>query len=66
MQQCAHILSLIMHFHTGNVYCGAVPIVLVLISLNTKQQKDTNKQHSKIGFIFTTSLDVVLLMAEFH
>ena len=27
MQQCAHILSLIMIFHSGNVYCSAVPTV---------------------------------------
>ena len=26
MIQCAHILSLRMHFHTGNVFCGAVNI----------------------------------------
>ena len=39
MQQCAHILSLIMHFHTGNVYYGDVSTVHVLIFLTKKQIK---------------------------
>ena len=28
--------------------------------------KNMKKQHTKLGFIFITSLDVVLLMVEFH
>ena len=66
MRQCALILILIMHSHTGNVYCGSVPTVLVSISLTKKQLKNTKKQHTQLGFTFTTSLDVVLLMVEFH
>ena len=66
MLQCAHILSLIMHFHTGNVYCGAVPTVLVSIFLTKKQLKNTKKRHPQLGFTFTISLDVVLLMVEIH
>ena len=66
MLQCAHILSLSMHFHTGNVYCGAVLTVLVSIFLTNKQLKNMKKQHPQLGFIFITSLDVVLPMVEFH
>ena len=28
--------------------------------------KNMTKQHTQLGFTFTTSLDVVLLMVEFH
>ena len=66
MLQCAHILSLIMLFHTGNVYFSAVLNVLVSIFLTKKQLKNMIKQHSQLGFTFTTSLEVVLLMVEFH
>ena len=66
MLQYAHILSLIMHFHTGNVYCGAVLTVLVSISMTKKKLKNMAKQHPQLGFTFTTSLDVVLLMVNFH
>ena len=44
MLQCAHILSLSMHFHTGNVFCGAVLTVLVSILLTKKQLKNITKQ----------------------
>ena len=64
MQQYAYILSLIMNFHTGNVYCDDVLIVLVFIFLTKKQLKNTRKQHPQLGFTFTISLDVVLLMVE--
>ena len=64
--QCAHILSLIMHFHTGNVYFDAVLTVHVSIFLTKKQLKNMKKQHPQLGFTFTTSLDVVLLMVELH
>ena len=37
--QYAHILSLIMHFHTGNVYFGAVLNFHVSILLTKKQIK---------------------------
>ena len=66
MLQCAHILSLIIHFHTGNVYCGDVPNVYVSIFLTNKQITNVQKQHPQLGFIFNTSLDVVLLMVKFH
>ena len=62
MQKCALIHILIMHYHTGNVYCGAVPTVLVLISLTNKKLKNMKKKHPQLGFTFITSLDVVLLM----
>ena len=66
MLQCAHILSLIMLFHTGNVYCGAVLTFLVSILLTKKHLKNMTKQHPLLGFTFTTSLDVVLFMVDFH
>ena len=53
IQQCALIHILIMHFHTGNVYCNAVPIVLVLIFLTNKQLKKMNKQQPQLGFTFS-------------
>ena len=66
MLQCAHILSLIMHFQTGNVYCGVVPTVHISIFLTKKQIKNMKKQHPQLGFTFITSLDVVLPMVELH
>ena len=66
MQQCAHILILIIHFHTGNVYCSSVPTVLVLIFITNKKILKNRKQHPQLGFTLITSLDVVLLMLEFH
>ena len=66
MIQCAHILSLIILFHTVNVYCGDVLTVLVSILLTNKQLKNMKKQHPQLGFTFITSLDVVLLMVKFH
>ena len=62
MLQCAHILSLSMHCHTGNVYCGDVLTFLVSIFLTKKQLKNMTNVHPQLGFKFTTSLDVVLLM----
>ena len=35
--QCAHILSLLMHFHSENMYCSAVLTVHVSIFLNKKK-----------------------------
>ena len=64
--QCAHILSLIMHLHTGKVYCGAVPNVHVSIFLTKKQIICINRQHPQYGFTFITSLDIVLFMVEFY
>ena len=66
MLQCAHILSLSMQFHTGNVYCDAVLTVLVSIFLTKKQLKNMKKQHPQLGFTFITSSDVVLFMVDFH
>ena len=64
--QCVHILSLIMHFDTENVYCGVVLTVHVSIFLKNKQIKNMKKQYLQLGFTFITSLHVVLLMVEFH
>ena len=64
MRQCALILVMIMHFHTVNVYYGAVPTVHVSIFLTKKQIKNMKKLHPQLGFTFITSLDVVLLMVE--
>ena len=66
MLQCAHILSLSMRFHTGNVYDGAVLTVLVSIFLTKKRLKSMKKLHPQLGFTFITSLDVVLIIVEFH
>ena len=52
--QCAHILSLIIHFHTGNVYYGAVPTVYVSIFLTKKQIIRIQTQHPQYGFKFIT------------
>ena len=60
--QCALILIRIMNFHTGNVYCGDVPTIHVLIFLTKKQIKKTKKQNPQLGFTFITSFHVVLLM----
>ena len=61
-----HILSLIMHFHTGDVYWGAVTNVHVSIFLTKKQIISIQKQQPELGFTFITSLDFVLLMVEFY
>ena len=37
-----------------------------LIFLTKKKRKNMKKQHPQLGFTFITSLDVVLLMGEFH
>ena len=64
--QCSQILSILMHCHTGNVYWGSVPNVRVSIFLTKKQIISIQKQYPQYGFTFITSLDVVLLMVEFH
>ena len=64
--QCVHILSLIMQFHTGNVYCGAVLTVHVSILLTNKQIIIIQTQHPQYCFTFITSLHVVMLTVEFH
>ena len=61
MLQCAHILSLSMHFHTGNVYCDAVLTVLVSIFLTKKKQKNMTKQHLQLGFTFIQRLKPIKL-----
>ena len=66
MLQCVHIHSLIMHFHTVNVYCIFLSTVHVSILLTKKHIKNMKKQHPQLGFIFITSFDVVLIMVEFH
>ena len=64
--QGVYIPSLIMHSHTGNVYCGVVLTVNISIFLTKKQITSFKKQHPQFGFTFITSLHVVLLMVEFH
>ena len=64
--QCAHIICLIIHFHTWNVYCGPVTTVRVSMFLTNKQIIIIQKQHPQYGLTFITSLDVVLIMVEFH
>ena len=88
MLQCAHILSMSMHFHTGNVYCDAMTMCTYPQSehalphwkcvwrccddcpyINIPDQETTKKNKEKqpqLGFTFITSLDIVLLMVEFH
>ena len=43
--QCVHILSLIMNFHTVNMYCSAVITVRVSIFLTDRQIISIQKQH---------------------
>ena len=62
----AHILSLIMQFHTGNVYYGVVTTVHISIFLTKKQIKNMKKKHPQYSFTFITSLCVVLPMVESH
>ena len=64
--QYAHILSMIMHFHTVNVFCGVAMNVHISVLLNNKKFKNMKKQHPQLGFTLITFLDVVLLMVEFH
>ena len=66
MLQCANILSLSIHFHTGNVYCDAVMTVHVSILPTKKYLKNMTKLYPQLGFTFITSLDVVLFMVDFH
>ena len=63
---CVHIFSLIVHFHTGNMYFDAVLTVQVSIFLTKKQIISIQTQHHQLGWTFITSLRVVLLMVEFH
>ena len=63
---CVHILSLIMHWHTENVYWDAVLMVHVSIFMNNKKIIRIQTQHHQYGFTFITSFCVVLLMVEFH
>ena len=58
---CAHILSLIMNFHTVNVLCGAVPNVHVSIFLIKKNIKSMNKQHPQLCDKCETELRVLFL-----
>ena len=54
MLQCAHILSMSIHFHTRNMYCRTVLTVLVSILLTNKKIKDMKKQQPQLGFTFIT------------
>ena len=48
--KCEHILSLIMHFHTGNVFYSYVLNVLVSIFLTKKQPKQNDETTTSIRF----------------
>ena len=48
--QFAHILSLIMHFKTGHVYCGVVLNVHISIFLTKKQIKKNEEKTPSIRF----------------
>ena len=45
------------------LFCDDCPCINLPDQETTKNMK---KQHPQLGFTFTTSLDVVLLMVEFH
>ena len=60
--QCVQILSLIMHFHNGNMYFNDEINVHVSIFLTKKQTISIKTQHPQYDFTFITSLCVVLLM----
>ena len=60
--QCVHILSLIMHVHTGNVYYDDVLTFHVTIFLTKKQIISIQTQHPQLGFTFITSFCIVLIM----
>ena len=64
--KCVHILSLIIHYHTRNVYCGDVLTVHVSVFLTKNQIISIKKQHPQLGFTFITALHVVVLMVEFN
>ena len=64
--QCVHILGLIMHYQTENVYCGVVLTFHISIFLTKKQIISIHTQHPQYGFTFITSYHVVLIMVEFH
>ena len=64
--QCAHILSLIMQLHTGNVYCSVLLTSHVSILLTNKQITRIQTKHPQYSFTFITSLHIVLIMVEFH
>ena len=54
--QCAHILSILMNFHTQNAYCGAVTNFYVSIFLIKKQITSIHKQHLQLGFTLIISI----------
>ena len=64
--QCVHILSLIMHCHTGHVYCNNVLTVHVSIFLTEKHIIIIQTLHHQYSFTFIKSLRAVLLMVYFH
>ena len=52
--QCTHILSLIMHCQTRNVWCDAVLTVHVSILPTKKYIISIHAQHHQYGFTFST------------
>ena len=61
MLQCAHILNLSIHFHTGNVYCDAVMTVHVSIFLIKKMQKSDSTLRALLPPQFKKCLHVTRL-----
>ena len=64
--KCVHILIMIIHFYTGNLYHDAVLNVHVLIFMTKKQIISIQTHHPQYGCSFITSLWFVLLMIEFY
>ena len=65
-QQCVHVHSHIMRYHTGNVYCVVVPNVQALIFLTSKQIISIPTPVLKFVFTFIIWLHVVQNMAGFR
>ena len=49
MLECAHILSLIMHFHTGNVWCDRYLKKLKDHNQNAQSRRSGEKAHHIYG-----------------
>ena len=65
-KQCVHTHSQIMHYHTGNVYCGVVPNFQALIFLNRKQMISIPTPVLQLVFTFIIWFHVVQNMSGFR
>ena len=59
---CVNILSMIMKYHTGNVYYNDVLTVCVSIFLTKRQIISIQTQNPQLYFTIIKSLRVVMLM----